>query len=415
MMNANDPIYIGHHAIEELIAYCTDHSLKRLTLVADENTYAALGQRVEAALRTQSFDLTIIVLPGEEVIADEAHLLRVLVGAPVAEQTFLAVGSGTITDITRFVSHRSRNNFISLPTAPSVDGFTSIGAPLVLDGIKQTIISQPPLAIFADLPTLQAAPQPLIAAGLGDMLGKITSLADWKLGALLWDEPYDEAIAQRARAALERCMSHVDDIAAGDETGIRYLMDGLVESGLCILAFGRSNPASGAEHHASHYWEMMLLQQGRPAILHGAKVGFATTRVADLYKILGQMSHDQMRDTLAKATLPERQHEVETIRAAYGPAAEAVIAAQADFLDMTDADFEALKGRIDQHWADIQTIAADVPSGETIARMLRQVHGPTSGRELGLSDGETQRGLAYGHYLRSRFTVRKLFHLLGLD
>jgi len=246
------------------------------------------------------------------------------------------------------------------------------------------------------------------------MLGKITSLADWKLGALLWDEPYDESIAQRAQAALERCTNHAEAIAAGDEMGIRHLMDGLIESGLCMLAFGSSRPASGAEHHASHYWEMMLLQAGRPAILHGAKVGFATIHIAGLYQRLWQMSHDQLRDMLARASLPDRQWEVETIRAAYGPAAEKVIAAQAEFFDMTQADFGAIKARIEQHWDDIRAIAETVPAGETIAGMLRMVNGPTSGHDLGLNEDETRRGLAYGHYLRSRFTIRKLWHLLGL-
>ena len=403
-MNPINPIYIGNNAIDELIAYCNHHGLKRLTLVADDNTYAALGQRVEAALQAQAFDLTSIVLHGEEIIADEQHLIRVLANAPVADQTFIAVGSGTITDITRFVSHRSRNPFLSIPTAPSVDGFTSIGAPLVLDGLKQTIISQPPLAVFADLPTLQAAPRPLIAAGFGDMLGKITSLADWKLGALLWDEPYDEAIAQRAQAALDGCIHHVDAIAAGDDTGIRHLMDSLIDSGLCMLEFGSSRPASGAEHHASHYWEMMLLRAGRPAILHGAKVGVATIQIATLYNRLALISPEQSHDVLANATLPDRQRETETIQAAYGPAAEAIIAGQTDFLNMSQADFDALKSRIERHWDEILAIANTVPESKQIAADARhKVGGPTSGQDLGLDPNETVQGFAYGHYLRNRF------------
>ncbi len=410
-----DPIYIGPQAIDRLLDYITRRGLRQFTLVADDHTFAALGERVQAALTAGGFDLTAIVLAGDPVIADERYLVQVLAAAPVADQVFLAVGSGTLTDITRFVSHRTRNPFISLPTAPSVDGYASIGAPLVLGGVKQTVIGQPPLAIFADLPTLQAAPRPLIAAGFGDMMGKITSLADWELGHLLGDEPYDEAIARRARNGLRACLDQIEAIAAGDQTGIHHLMDGLIESGLCMLAFGDSRPASGAEHHSSHYWEMMLLQGNRPPILHGAKVGLATTLVADRYARLRAMSRVEMDRRLKAATPPDRAQELATIRAAYGPVAETVIAAQARFLNMTAADFARLKQHVLDRWEAIQAIAAAVPPGEAIAGMLRQVGALTSGEALGLSEDEVRRGLLYGHYLRDRLTILKLFHLLGLE
>jgi glycerol-1-phosphate dehydrogenase [NAD(P)+] len=76
----------------------------------------------------------------------------------------------------------------------------------VLNGVKQTIVSQPPVALFADLDTLCNAPYKMIAAGYGDMIGKITSLADWKLGKLVWDEPFDEAIFKRSQGAIESCI-----------------------------------------------------------------------------------------------------------------------------------------------------------------------------------------------------------------
>lgn len=414
-MKTNDPIYIGDDAVSELLAYCDTNNLSKFVLVSDTNTYAALGQRVEAAIKEKNYDLTTIVLDGEEVIADARYLTHVLVHAPVEQQTFIAVGSGTITDITRFISYRTHNKFISMPTATSVDGFTSIGAPLVLDGVKQTLISQPPLAVFADVPTLQDAPQRLIASGFGDMVGKITSLADWKLGQLLWEEPYDEAIAARSRKGLDTCLSYADEIGTASAEGIRYLADGLMESGLCMVEFGSSRPASGAEHHLSHYWEMMLLQEERPPILHGAKVGFATTIIVDLYSRLGAMDQNEWRTMVENATLPDPDAELKIIRDAYGDVAEDVIQSHQEFLGMSQDEFDQLKQRLLNCWEDIKDIAANVPSSEEVAEMLNKVHGPTTPEALGLTQDEVNRGLQYGHFLRSRFTVRKLFHLLGMD
>lgn len=97
----------------------------------------------------------------------------------------IAVGSGTIHDIVRFAAFQRDLPFISYPTAPSVDGFTSARAPLILYGTKTTIQTKAPSALFADLDLLKAAPQSMVAAGFGDMLGKITSLADWEISAIL--------------------------------------------------------------------------------------------------------------------------------------------------------------------------------------------------------------------------------------
>lgn len=415
MTKTNDPIYIGENAIDELMTYCDQHNRKQITLIADERTYAALGEKVAAALEANNFDLTTIVLKGEEVIADEYYLLQVLHRAPVADHTFIAVGSGTITDITRFISYRTKNDFISMPTATSVDGFTSIGAPLVLGGVKTTLISQPPLAVFADLPTLQAAPKELIAAGFGDMVGKFTSLADWQLGRMLWDEPYDEDIAARARSGLETCVSDAEKIGTRSADGIRHLMDGLVESGLCMLDFGSSRPASGAEHHCSHYWEMMLLQQGRPALLHGAKVGFATTLIVDQYKKLRQLSTQDVAERLRSATLPDYDKEVETIKQAYGDTADQVIEDQLPFLKMSEEKFGRLKGQIESCWGDIQAIADSLPTSDEVRALLEKVGAPTTEAELGVTEEERNHALLWGHYLRNRFTVIKLSRILGVS
>src|SRR5690349_21058636 len=263
-MTKIDPIYVGHDAVGKLLDTVADKGLKRFALVADTNTYKALGQRTEAALKGKGYEVSTIVLQDEEIHADEHHLIKTLIQAPLGDVTFVAVGSGSITDITRFVSHRSGRAFISLPTAPSVDGFASIGAPIILAGVKTTILCQAPIAIFADIDTLANAPQRLIAAGFGDMIGKYTSLADWKMGSLVWNEPYDAEIARRTKAAIDSVVANADAIGKHTPEGVRVLLEALIESGLCMLDFGASRPASGAEHHASHYWEMQRLKH------HGA-------------------------------------------------------------------------------------------------------------------------------------------------
>src|SRR3990172_3271934 len=153
----NLPVYIGRDAMSNLIRYCESQQLDRFTLVADPNTYPVLGKAVEDALKGRGLDVNTVVLTGKKIIADEHYIMQVLVRADRQNRVYLAVGSGTITDIVRFVSHRTQSTFISIPTAPSVDGYTSPSASLVIARLKQTVLSHPPVAIFADLATLCAA------------------------------------------------------------------------------------------------------------------------------------------------------------------------------------------------------------------------------------------------------------------
>ena len=413
-MTMIDPVTIGPDAVTSLVAYCEAQGLRRFTLISDANTFRALGQRVEAALKQQGYDVATVVLDGKEVVADAHYILEALMASQIGATTYLAVGSGTVTDITRFISYRTGNAFISLPTAPSVDGFTSIGAPLILRGVKRTLLCQAPTALFGDLQTLTEAPHALVAAGYGDMVGKVTSVADWRLGSVVWGERYDAAVHQQFRAAIESCLAATPEVGKQSPEGVTKLLETLVESGFGMLAFGNSNPASGAEHHSSHYWEMLLLQEGRPALLHGAKVGYATIQVARQYAKLRAMSRQELLDRLEASTLPDRDAEIAIIRQGFPTVADEVISDHKPFLDMTQEQYDQLKQRIADCWDSIQEIAADVPPPEVITEYLDVAGAPTTTAALGLSEDEIKLGFKYGHYLRQRFSIMKLSRVLGL-
>jgi len=408
-------IVVGREAIPQLVAYCAELGAGRFTVVSDANTHRALGERIERALREAGLTVTSIVLQGPEVIADEKYLMRTLVEAPPEPQVFIAAGSGTITDIARYVSFRTGNPFISAPSAASVDGFLSLGAPLVVGGIKDTLRAQGPIALFADLPTLVGAPRALTAAGFGDLLGKTTSLADWRLGHLLWGEPYDGAIDGRTRQALNRCMEAAEDIASGSEEGVRFLIEGLIESGLCMLDFGDSRPASGAEHHLSHYWEMTLLREGRPAIFHGAKVSVAAALVSQLFDRVRQLSQAEVRALVERAPFAGHERELAEIHEGFGDGADQILKIQTPFLALSATEYEQIQQRIVERWADIQEIAATVLPAATVRGLLETVGAPTTVQALGFEPRMVETALHYAPYIRNRFTVLKLFHFLGLD
>jgi glycerol-1-phosphate dehydrogenase [NAD(P)+] len=409
------PYTIGHDAIDKLVAYCKEKSLDRFFLIADDNTYGVLGQRVARELSAAGIDVKPIVLHDEHVTADEQTLIQVLLQTGDGEdRLFLAVGSGTLTDITRFISFRTRSHFISVPTAPSVDGYLSPGSPLIINNLKQTVYGFIPMAIFADLPTLCNAPHDMIAAGYGDMIGKLTSVADWKLGHVLWDEPFVQPLADETIQIVNATIDKTADIAQAGEDGIRTMFETLLMTGQLMVEVGNSNPASGSEHHLSHFWEMKLHLEDRPPALHGAKVAVGTWWAIKRYQTFKDIDRAELEEILDAASLPDKADEIATIRAVYGPAADQCIVKQQPFLDMTPDDFEQLKCRIAERWDVVHALADQLPTPEQVRRWLEEVNGATDIKQLGLTAEEEQQALDHAHFFRDRFTANKLFHVLGL-
>lgn len=339
---------------------------KNIVVVYDQNTYLAAGEKLVKFLMNDFEEVIGININGNEhgqVIANEESLVQVFIKTPNDADVLIAVGSGTIHDIVRFAGHKMNIPFISVPTAASVDGFTSKGAPLILRGVKQTIQTAAPIAVFADIDVIKAAPREMAAAGFGDILGKYTSLLDWEISKLVGNEPFHEGAASLTRKALETCVEYVEEICNADEKGITILMNALIESGLVMQILDYSRPASGAEHHLSHYWEMYLLKTNQKQLLHGAKVGVATTMIVELYK---KNWKKLLRSERVKHTV-------------YG-------------------------NGIEQYGEYIFSVIEKLPSPDELKKLLEKVGGPTTVEELGIPQEIVIESLNEAYHLRDRCT-----------
>lgn len=257
---------------------------RRVLLVADRTTAQFLPPVADMAGRCAAACGTL-VLPSPEPVADEETVRRVADGGADYDY-LLAVGAGTLNDLCKYAGFLTRKPSGVFATAPSMDGFTSGVTPLIEKGFKITRSAQTASDVLIDLDVLRRAPRIMTGAGVGDILAKYCCLTDWRISSLLTGETVNEEAFSLMLEAVRACDASLPSLARGGADGVEKLMDALLISGYAMVIAGNSRPASGAEHHMSHYLEMDFLRRGERIPLHGVKVGLGTMASLYLYRTL---------------------------------------------------------------------------------------------------------------------------------
>jgi glycerol-1-phosphate dehydrogenase [NAD(P)+] len=120
-------------------------------VVADETTFDVARGAVEHRMRAAGVSLGApIVFPSRSTLRPDDRSLAALEAALEKHAAIpVAVGSGTINDLTKLASQRTGRRHMVVATAASMDGYASFGAPITRDGFKQTFPCRAPLAILA--------------------------------------------------------------------------------------------------------------------------------------------------------------------------------------------------------------------------------------------------------------------------
>ncbi len=406
-------VRIGSGALQDAPEIVRQLGWQRVFIIADINTYAAAGQALHRQLTAAGIHCSELVFTDPDLVPDERAVGSIVMRFDSKSDGIIAVGAGTINDISRFISFRLGLPYVIVATAPSMDGYASTVAPLITNNLKTTYEANMPQAIIADLDVLAKAPQDMIAAGFADILGKYTCLVDWKLSSIITGEYYCETVAEMMRTALERTTALQDKLAHRDKEALHKLMEALVLAGVAMSYVGNSRPASGSEHHLSHFWEMRYLFQGKKPVLHGTKVGIACRLILKLYDYLRaeSLTAEHLRMLPVEFDYPAWEQEI--IRA-YGKAAPEVL----------QLEQKAHKNRPDQrhqrllasaeHWAEIQDAIQNMPSAKDLAARLESVKGAAFPHEVGLTAEDLWDGIVYGKELRARYTILQLLWDLGL-
>lgn len=373
---------------------------KRPCIICDDNTYIAAGEKVKELVPNS----LCIKLESKNLHANEKGVEVVLEKLNDNVDILIAVGSGTIHDITRYVAYKKGIVFISVPTAASVDGFVSTVAAMTWNGCKKTFTAVSPICVIADSSIYAKAPYRLTASGISDLLGKYTAIADWKVSSLLTGEYICNKVCELETKALETVCNNITLIRSGDLEATEQLMYALLLSGLAMQMVGNSRPASGAEHHMSHLWEMEIINKSLDAY-HGEKVSVGLVISTEVYHKIKEVI-DKNEITFRKYSGLEKEFLKECIKD------EKVLKElmQENSPDpLLNVDDELVKEKI----KDISRIISEIPTPEVIKDLLKEAGCKKTLEDIGLDENILGKSIKLSPYVRNRLTLMRVSKLFS--
>jgi glycerol-1-phosphate dehydrogenase [NAD(P)+] len=387
---------------------------REAVLVADRNTWDVAGETVALALREAGISTSSHVFGERNLKADYSkveelrEVLNKTSGIPVA------IGSGTLNDLTKLASEECGRRYAVVATAASMDGYTSFGASITRDKVKQTIFCRAPRAVIADTDILMGAPPEMTAAGYADLLAKTTAGADWILADTLGIEPIHETAWSFVQPRLPDWTANPDGLLTGNASAFSALLEGLIMAGLAMQVARSSRPASGAEHLFSHLWDMQGRTHEGKLASHGFKVGVGTLATRRLYDFLDTWNGNL--DVEARCSgWPELQSRVAAARALHrdpylADAAEKAIRAK----HIDASELRRRVGILSKNWPDLKpTLARQLPSAEDLASKLSRVGAPVSASRIGIDKASLRESYLQAATIRDRYTILDLGYEMG--
>lgn len=407
-----EEIIIKEGAIRCLPQILKKHTYKNLCVVSDIHTEQAAGLLVYEELEKAGYSFQKVIYQEEELVPDEEALIYLFTRVPDDCDLIIGVGSGTINDLCRYVSYKMKLDYYIVGTAPSMDGYASNVSPLIIRHLKTTYEARPARVIIGDLDIISKAPLHMIAAGVGDILGKYVCLTDWQIAHIVNGEYICPEIIELVRESIKKVAGNAQKAAKREKEAIGAIMEGLVLSGIAMSYIGNSRPASGSEHHMSHYWEMMFLLDGQPDPLHGTKVGIGTVISIRLYEML-----TQRRGSFFPLKAPSFDYDLwkEKIKDAYGPAASGVLELEKRIGKNSDQEVLRRREAFRVHEEEIFRVIDELPKAEDIIEILKSMNAPYYPNQIHVTEKVFSRSIYYAKDLRNRFGLLQILYDLNLQ
>jgi glycerol-1-phosphate dehydrogenase [NAD(P)+] len=386
-------------------------------VVADGNTFDVAGEEVQRRLRDAGLaTIGPYVFPAEPPLyAEYSNIEELRDSVQEHDAIPVVVGSGTLNDIVKRSSHECERPYMCVATAASMDGYTAFGASIEKEGLKQTLSCPAPRAVIADLEILQRAPEDMRASGYADLLGKVTSGADWLIADALGVEKIDPTGWSLVQDHLREWIDDPAGLRSGDQRATGRLVEGLILSGLGMQSYQSSRTASGAEHQFSHLWEMEGLGKGAE-LSHGFKVGVGTVAIAALYELVLERDLDDLDIGALRDSWPGKEEMERSVRSQHTSRELEEGAVEQTLAKYIGAD--GLARRLEllrEVWPGLrERVREQLMPADQIKEMLKDAGCPTGPGGLGLRWEDFGATYARARTIRKRYTVLDLAFECGI-
>ena len=384
-------VYIEKGAISYLKEICKNY--KNILIVADENTFGAAGEKTVAALSDKQ--IKKVMFTGKKVLVPNEDAINTVTENLKDIDIIVGIGSGVIQDLCKYVSFYNNVPYLVVATAPSMDGYASDGAAMITDGMKVTYKAGLPRAIIADTSVLCNAPIDMIKAGYGDIIGKFSALNDWKLSQCVNGEYFCDYIYNLTMEQIDRTLKLASGILERNEESIKTLMEALVIIGVLMSFAGSSRPASGSEHHLSHFFEITGIIDNTEYFPHGIDVAYSTVITAEIReKLLANKFPSKIfRDT--------REIYETKIKSVYKQVADGCI-------ELQDKVGNYANDRMNVYFekeTEIRKILQEMPASKVICEMLSLVGLDIKEFYSLYGKEKIEKAILYAKDLKDRYTV----------
>ncbi|OJW13652.1 MAG: 3-dehydroquinate synthase [Planctomycetales bacterium 71-10] len=385
-------------------------------LVADVNTFEATGRDVSDAFRSAGVPAVEPFIFGPDIHAESRDVERLEAALRDRDAVPVAVGSGTINDLTKLASHRLGRPYMAVATAASMDGYTAFGASITHHGSKQTFDCPAPRAVVADLEVIAGAPAPMNSWGYADLLAKNVAGADWLLADAAGVEAIDPGVWGTVQRRLKKWVGDPAGVAGNRPEALANLIDGLLMSGFAMQAHQTSRPASGADHQFSHLWDMQDHTFRGVAPSHGFKVGVGTLASVALHEDLIARDLRDVDVDRAVAAWPTFEQEEARAEALFGPgplAAKSIKETRAKHPEPGELREQLV--RLRDAWPELRRrLAAHLIPFDEVRARLRAAACPDGPEGIGISRERLRLSFEQAYYIRRRFTILDVVRRLGL-
>lgn len=387
--------------------------------MADTNTWKVAGSRVSESLRKAG------VPQVEPFVFDDPHFYAEWRFVQMLQSRMecvtalaVAVGSGVVNDLTKYVSFVLNRRYMCVGTAASMDGFTSYGASITKDGNKQTFDCPAPYAFVMDPVIAACAPKQLAASGYADLIAKIPAGADWMLADCVGAEKIDDFSWDLVQNGLRETLSDPAAVLSGDVPATEALCEGLLMSGFAMQALQSSRPASGTEHQFSHCWDMEALSYPDGVhVSHGFKVGIGTLVSTAALEFLLGLDLAYLDIEAAVSVWPSWDEMEKRIRRVCEGKPGHLTRCLKETRDkyVNSEELRSQLTAVKDNWPELkERIAAQIIPFDEVRRNLKLVGAPFEPEMICVSRERLRETFEFIPFMRSRYTGIDLIYRLGL-